>query len=253
MAVLEEFLAEQPDGTEADLEVLLAGGIHDARSAAVAATVAAPLARRGARVGVLMGTAYLFTREAIEHGAIQPTFQHYVLTAQRTALLTTGPGHTTRCVHSPFVDEFERQHAALESAGLDSRDMRERLELLNLGRLRIASKAQRRDGESQTLVTVDDAVQEAEGLFMAGQAAVLRTSTTTLRDLHDEVTHGSGVFSAARRAALRTALALDPPPGARPAAQATGYRHRRNVLCISWVPGSGQLLADRHRWLRPSD
>jgi acyl transferase domain-containing protein/NAD(P)H-dependent flavin oxidoreductase YrpB (nitropropane dioxygenase family) len=211
MAVLEEFLAEQPDGTEADLEVLLAGGIHDARSAAVAATVAAPLARRGARVGVLMGTAYLFTREAIEHGAIQPTFQHYVLTAQRTALLTTGPGHTTRCVHSPFVDEFERQHAALESAGLDSRDMRERLELLNLGRLRIASKAQRRDGESQTLVTVDDAVQEAEGLFMAGQAAVLRTSTTTLRDLHDEVTHGSGVFSAARRAALRTALALDPP------------------------------------------
>src|SRR3569623_1357441 len=40
-----------------ECDVLFAGGIHDARSAAMIATMAAPLAARGARVGVVMGTA----------------------------------------------------------------------------------------------------------------------------------------------------------------------------------------------------
>ena len=45
------------------MDVLFAGGVHDARSAAMVAAMAAPLAERGARLGVLMGTAYLFTDE----------------------------------------------------------------------------------------------------------------------------------------------------------------------------------------------
>ena len=46
----------------AKVHVLFAGGIHDARSAAMLAALAAPLAKAGAKVGVLLGTAYLFTR-----------------------------------------------------------------------------------------------------------------------------------------------------------------------------------------------
>jgi NAD(P)H-dependent flavin oxidoreductase YrpB (nitropropane dioxygenase family) len=44
-----------------DVSVLFAGGIHDARPARMVATLAAPLAARGAKIGVLMGTAHLFT------------------------------------------------------------------------------------------------------------------------------------------------------------------------------------------------
>ena len=43
--------------------VLFAGGIHDALSGAAVSVLAAPLARLGVHVGVLMGTAYLFTKE----------------------------------------------------------------------------------------------------------------------------------------------------------------------------------------------
>ena len=45
------------------------------RSAAMAAATAAAASERGVRVGALMGTAYLFTREATEAGAITPLFQ----------------------------------------------------------------------------------------------------------------------------------------------------------------------------------
>ncbi len=47
-----------------DVHVLFAGGVHDERSAAMVAALATPLTERGGAIGVLMGTAYLFTEEA---------------------------------------------------------------------------------------------------------------------------------------------------------------------------------------------
>ena len=51
------------------VHVLFAGGIHDARSAGMVAALAGPLVEAGARVGVVMGTAYLFTEEIVRAGA----------------------------------------------------------------------------------------------------------------------------------------------------------------------------------------
>ncbi|MFG1849910.1 SDR family NAD(P)-dependent oxidoreductase [Micromonospora carbonacea] len=204
LLVLEEYLDAQPDAG-AQLQVFFAGGVHDARSAAMVATMAAPLARRGARIGVLMGTAYLFTAEAVEHGAVQPLFQREALTAERTALLETAPGHVTRCLHTPFVDDFHALRAQLEQAGAENREVWEQLELLNVGRLRIASKGLKRNGE--VIEAVDEGVQAAEGLFMAGQVAVLRDAATTVAGLHDAVSTEARDLHAARLAALRDRLA----------------------------------------------
>jgi 3-oxoacyl-(acyl-carrier-protein) synthase/NAD(P)H-dependent flavin oxidoreductase YrpB (nitropropane dioxygenase family) len=216
LAVLEEFVDDQPDGGGEQLELFFAGGIHDARSAAMVAAMAAPLADRGARIGVLMGTAYLFTEEAVDCGTIMPTFQRYAIGAKSTALLTTAPGHATRCLPSPFVAEFERTRTNLPESGLDRRAIWEQLESLNVGRLRIASKGLRRDGDR--MLAVDGPEQEAEGLFMAGQVAVLRDATTTVAALHDEVSCGSAEFQSARRATLRTDLGLRSKPRADPEA-----------------------------------
>ncbi|MER7274886.1 SDR family NAD(P)-dependent oxidoreductase [Dactylosporangium sp. NPDC000244] len=214
---LEEFLDEAPPGTAAQVQVFFAGGIHDGRSAAMVAAMAGPLAQRGVQIGVLMGTAYLLTSEAVECGAIQPLFQREVLDATVTALLETAPGHVTRCLHTPYVDDFHRMRRELDAAGVDARQVWEQLETLNVGRLRIASKGLRRDGEA--LVAVDEPGQRAEGMFMAGQIAVLRDEQTTVAALHADVTVGARRFHAGRIAALSTVLGPDaavaeptPPP-----------------------------------------
>ncbi|HTJ36227.1 MAG TPA: beta-ketoacyl synthase N-terminal-like domain-containing protein, partial [Dactylosporangium sp.] len=204
---LEEFLDQAPPGTAAQVQVFFAGGIHDARSAAMVAAMAGPLAQRGVQVGVLMGTAYLFTREAVECGAIQPLFQREVLDATVTALLETAPGHVTRCLHTPYVDDFHRMRQELDAAGVDTRQVWEQLETLNVGRLRIASKGLRREGDA--LVSVDEPGQRAEGMFMAGQIAVLRDAQTTVAGLHEDVTVGARRFHAGRIAALTAALGPD--------------------------------------------
>lgn len=172
----------------AELDVLFAGGIHDARSAAMVAAMAAPLAERGARLGVLMGTAYLLTEEAVASGAILPEFQQVALECDNTVLLETSPGHATRAADSDYICAFATEKRRLIAEGADSQTMWAALEQLNLGRLRIASKGLRRDGDA--LVSVDVSAQRREGLFMIGQVAALRHAITTVAELHEDVSIG---------------------------------------------------------------
>ncbi len=125
--------------------VLFAGGIHDARSAAMTAAMAAPLAQRGVKVGVLLGTAYLFTAEAVATGAITPGFQQEAVRCMATVLLESGPGHATRCADTAFAQVFRAEQRGLAAEALPAGEVRARLERLNLGRLRIASKGVRRN------------------------------------------------------------------------------------------------------------
>ncbi|MEU6672087.1 SDR family NAD(P)-dependent oxidoreductase [Streptomyces sp. NPDC046727] len=213
LAVLEDFLADAGDETARRLEVFFAGGVHDERSAAMVAALAAPLTARGAAVGVLMGTAYLFTEEAVARGAVRPLFQRQVLAAAATALLETAPGHATRCVPSPFTDNYREREAELRAQGVPDRLVWERLERLNVGRLRIASKGVDRadDGE---LRDVGEQRQLSDGLFMAGQVAVLRSVPTTVAALHHAVTDGAADFLTTRvtRAAPPARATPAPPP-----------------------------------------
>ncbi|MGE0134127.1 MAG: SDR family NAD(P)-dependent oxidoreductase [Dehalococcoidia bacterium] len=172
-----------------ELSVLFAGGIHDARSAAMVSVLAAPLAARGASVGVLMGTAYLFTEELVATEALKPLFQRAALDCERTVLLETAPGHVTRCADTPYVRAFEAERERLVAAGLPRDEVWAALEDMNLGRLRIAAKGIVREGSE--LVSVDESVQEREGMVMIGQVAALGDRVRTIRELHADVAEGS--------------------------------------------------------------
>jgi acyl transferase domain-containing protein len=185
-------LLEAIDGGVAadELHVVFAGGIHDARSGAMVAAMAAPLASRGVRVGVLIGTAYLFTEEAVRSGAILPTFQEEAVGCRRTVLLVTGPGHATRCAESPFCQTFRETRRRLLAEGKSPDDIRMTLEELNLGRLRIASKGIARESRD-TYAALDEQAQRRDGMFMIGQVAALRDRVGRIADLHEDIAGGS--------------------------------------------------------------
>ncbi|HEV2372499.1 MAG TPA: SDR family NAD(P)-dependent oxidoreductase [Streptosporangiaceae bacterium] len=185
----------------AGVRVWFAGGIHDERSAAMVAAMAAPLTARGARVNVLMGTAYLFTSEAVRCGAVLAPYQGAALACTATALLETSPGHVVRCADTPYVATFAQARRSLADAGTPQQEAWAELEQLNLGRLRIAAKGLRRDGD--TLVGVDEDTQHSDGMVMLGQVATLRSEVTTIATLHSQVTDGARDFLATRAAGLR--------------------------------------------------
>ncbi len=183
LQVLQGF--EQPD----QLHLLFAGGIHDARSAAMVAAIVAPLAARGAKIGILMGSAYITTQEAVACGAVNAQFQKKVLTEAGTVLLETAPGHATRCLRSGFVDQFQAEKQRLQAAGQDQQAIWKALEELNVGRLRVASKGVQRKGDR--LVEVNAKTQQAEGMYMIGQVAGLRHQVSSMAELHHSVSAGA--------------------------------------------------------------
>jgi 3-oxoacyl-(acyl-carrier-protein) synthase/NAD(P)H-dependent flavin oxidoreductase YrpB (nitropropane dioxygenase family) len=179
---IEQLLAfDRPE----ELHVYFAGGIHDARSAAMVAAIAAPLAARGAKVGVLMGTAYVTTEEAVRTGAIIPEFQQQVLCALDTALIETAPGHAVRCVPTGFIETFNLEKSRLQEQGLSSQQIWQTLETFSVGRLRVATKGVKRSGD--TLIPTDRATQLSEGMYMIGQAATLCVEVQAMAALHRAV------------------------------------------------------------------
>jgi acyl transferase domain-containing protein/NAD(P)H-dependent flavin oxidoreductase YrpB (nitropropane dioxygenase family)/NAD(P)-dependent dehydrogenase (short-subunit alcohol dehydrogenase family) len=205
--MVDVLLEEVPAAEASSYHVLFAGGIHDARSASVVAGLAAPLAERGVRVGVLLGTAYLFTREAVASGAIVPRFQEEALRCRHTVLVESGPGHAIRCVQNPYTEEFERAKQSLFWEQKSAEEVRQALEELNIGRLRLASKGVKRnplhgqDPQAPRLVDVDAEEQRAQGMYMIGQLAALRDGVTTIADLHHEIAiEGSRRLEAMARA-----------------------------------------------------
>ena len=208
-------------GSLDELSILFAGGIHDDRSAAMVATMAAPLSEAGAHIGVLLGTAYLFTTEAVACGAIGSAFQREALDCAQTRTLHSGVGQITRCANSPFVEVFESTRRGLAIEGRDEAATWAELETLNLGRLRVASKGLRHAGE--TLVAVSPEEQHAEGLFMMGDVATLRAETTTVAALHQQVTEGATAWVAeVERARLPKTTPAVADPAAQDVEQRTG-------------------------------
>lgn len=192
-----------------ELHVYFAGGVHDARSAAMVAALAAPLAARGAKIGVLMGTAYLATEEAVGTGAIVGEFQRQVLNAVETTLIETAPGHAIRCLPSRFIDTFAAQKRRLREQGLGAQDSWKALEAFNVGRLRVASKGMKRCGEA--LLNVDCDTQQRDGLYMIGQAAALCAGVQTMASLHQAVSvDSSTVLEAAAAPPLPRARLNEP-------------------------------------------
>ena len=143
---------------------------------------------RAPQAGVLMGTAYLFTREAVTAGAIGPAFQRAAMACDSTVLLTTAPGHATRCADSEFVATFNATRERLIAEGMPLEEVWAELEKLNIGRLRIASKGIRREGGA--LIPVDERTQARDGMVMIGDVARLRSAVTTVADLHHDVDRG---------------------------------------------------------------
>ncbi|MBY0550856.1 MAG: SDR family NAD(P)-dependent oxidoreductase [Candidatus Obscuribacterales bacterium] len=175
----------------ASFEIVFAGGIHDDLSAAMTAALAAPLAKLGVKLGLLMGTAYLFTEEAVSTGAICNTFQDAALKCTETVLLETGPGHAIRCLESPYKNTFDETRRKLEEEGRGKNEVRQELELMNLGRLRTASKGVARAESGSGLVPVPEEKQWNDGMYMIGQVAAMHDKRTTIGALHQTVCSGS--------------------------------------------------------------
>jgi NAD(P)H-dependent flavin oxidoreductase YrpB (nitropropane dioxygenase family) len=100
------------------VRIAFAGGIYDATSAAMTSAFCIPLIAHGVQFCVVVGTAYLFTREIVESTAITSAFQRVALDSDQTVIIEGGVGHAIRCAQTPLTAKFSRTKASLISSGI---------------------------------------------------------------------------------------------------------------------------------------
>ncbi len=233
-------------GSGADLHVIFAGGIHDALSGAMVSALSASLAERGVNVGALLGTAYLFTQEAVDSGAIVARFQHEALHCAETVLMQSGPGHAIRCIRTPYYDVFETERRQLQRDGASQEEITRSLEMMNIGRLRVASKGV--DWASGTgsstgpakYVTLSEDEQYDRGMYMIGQVATMRDRVVRIAELHDDIcTQGTALLEL-------SAVSVQTGDGREPTGPVTGRGRPCDVAIIGmacFLPRAGSVRA----------
>lgn len=188
-------LLESPEVNKApeNYHILFAGGIHDALSASMIGVLAGQLIERGIKVGLQMGTAYLFTEEAVSSEAIVRTYQQEALQCNSTTLLVSSPGHAERVTETPFVQVFNHERWVQSASGATAEAMRNSLERIKIGRLRIATKGIARNPnhkdnpQAPKFINLSENEQRAQGIYMLGQLAAMRNQVWTIDSLHRDI------------------------------------------------------------------
>lgn len=189
LEVLLDFLSSRQDASS--YQVLFAGGIHDALSASMVSMLAAPLSSLGVQVGVQIGSAYLFTEQVVDSKAIVKEFQVQALSGKGTVRLQTSPGYVTRCLPTPYTQLFAQEKRKMLSGGRSINEVRDALESMTLGRLRISAKGIDRDPSSKTAdphyIPLNEEDQLKRGIYMIGQIVAMRDRICTIEELHADI------------------------------------------------------------------
>ena len=188
-------LLESPAVNQApeNYHILFAGGIHDALSASMVGVLAGQLVEKGIKVGLQLGTAYLFTEEAVTSGAIVRTYQQEALQCNGTTLLISSPGHAERVIETPFVQVFKHQKWLKSEAGATPEELRNTLDRIKLGRLRIATKGLARNPDHHNnpqtpkFINLNEQEQREQGIYLVGQLVAMRGQVATIDALHHDL------------------------------------------------------------------
>jgi len=188
---LEKLLALPPT-SQAQITVIFAGGIGTRYGSYFISGAGAALAARGVKVGIQVGSAYLFTREIMETGAICKVYQEVVCAGEGTILTGETVGLTSRTVPTPFSKkmldgEYEqlRQKVPLS-------ERKQNFEQANIGSLLIGAKGfcpdfekMAADGQDVCLIEYDEQQQYELGNFMVGDSLAFWSEPTTIAAVHD--------------------------------------------------------------------
>lgn len=188
-------LAAQADEVLAEQTLIFAGGIGTEFGSHFISGLTSHLSRRGARIGIQLGSAYLFTEEIVATGAITALYQKVVCRERRTLVMGRTVGLAARSVPTPFSRRIvaEELRRLREKMPLTAR--KEAFERDNIGALLIGAKAFCPDFERPAkaageacLTYFDEEDQYRRGNFMVGEALAFADAPFSIADLHARLT-----------------------------------------------------------------
>jgi len=174
------------------ITVIFAGGIGTRYGSYFISGAGAALAARGVKVGIQVGSAYLFTQEIMETGAICKVYQQVVCAGADTILTGETVGLTSRTVPTPFSKKMlDGEYEQLRN-NVPLSERKHNFEQANIGSLLIGAKGfcpdfekMAADGQDVCLIEYDEQEQYELGNFMVGDSLAFWSEPTTIAAVHD--------------------------------------------------------------------
>ncbi len=178
------------NGTDLDLNTLslvFAGGISTRYGSWFISGLAAVLAEKGVKIGIQVGSAYLFSREIVETGSIKAQYQEIIARENETMVIGESVGLASRTA----PNEFARMMVQTERQMIQDRkplDQRKRsFERRNIGSLLIGAKGFlpdfKKPGENN-FTYFDGAEHLDRGNFLVGDSLAYFNAPISLADIH---------------------------------------------------------------------
>jgi NAD(P)H-dependent flavin oxidoreductase YrpB (nitropropane dioxygenase family) len=159
-----------------DLEnqtLIFAGGITTKKASHFISGLTASLAKKGAKIGIQIGTAYLFTKEIIETNALQKVYQEIIKKEKKTIVIGNTVGLYARTIASPFSQKtLSNEHEWIKQ-GMPLSERKEAFEKKNIGSLLVAAKAFDLtcfDENGEIVCYFNDDEQYQNGNYMVGDS-----------------------------------------------------------------------------------
>ncbi|MGC9030050.1 MAG: SDR family NAD(P)-dependent oxidoreductase [Desulfomonilaceae bacterium] len=193
------------------VSALFAGGIGSPLGAAFIGGMAADLAAAGLQMGLQIGTAYLASREAVETGAITPTYQKLTVESDKTVVIGKTVNTRARAAHSPMTEQLIAREWERARNGVPLPVRKELYEKDNLGALRLASKGCAIDpatasSDCPVFCQLTPEQQIERGLYLMGQSVSLIDRVKSLAEINEEIiVRGQEIFESAKESTTRKA------------------------------------------------
>ncbi|MDT8380115.1 MAG: beta-ketoacyl synthase N-terminal-like domain-containing protein, partial [Desulfotignum sp.] len=185
-AAIEKLVSKNQDLSK--LFLVFAGGISTCFASYFISGMTSFLAKKGASIGLQVGTAYLFTREIVETRSMTKQYQEILIEKDETVVIGKSLGLASRTAPTPFAKMMRELEDTMirDKVNLDER--KRAFEKKNIGSLLIGAKGFlpdfKRPGE-QYYTWFKDEEHREKGNFLAGDSLAFFKKDVTIQQIHD--------------------------------------------------------------------
>jgi len=171
------------------LYLVFAGGISTCFASFFISGMTSFLAARGAKIGLQVGTAYLFSDEIVESKCIKPQYRDIILRENETMVIGKSLGLASRTAPTGFARMMLETEVTMLKNKESLENRKRAFEKKNIGSLLIGAKGFLPDFKNpgpENYKWFDDKEHREKGNFLVGDSLAFFNKPATIKEIHDK-------------------------------------------------------------------
>ncbi|WDP92222.1 MAG: acyltransferase domain-containing protein [Desulfobacter sp.] len=170
------------------LYLVFAGGITTRFASFFISGMTSFLAARGAKIGLQVGTAYLFAKEIVDTKAVQKQYQEILIEQDKTVVIGKTLGLASRTAPTPFAKMMTDHEAEMIREKMPLSQRKRSFEKKNIGSLLIGAKGFLPDFKNpgeENYTWFEGEEHREKGNFLVGDSLAFFKEPVTIQQIHD--------------------------------------------------------------------